>query len=72
LRDLPTWAFHGAQDPVVPVQHTEAMIDAIKAAGGAPRLTIYPEAVHDSWTETYANEEMWAWLFAQKRGAGRR
>ncbi|QYM78025.1 prolyl oligopeptidase family serine peptidase [Horticoccus luteus] len=70
LRDLPVWAFHGAKDPVVPVQHTQAMVDAIKAAGGAPRLTIYPEVEHDSWTQTYANEEVWTWLFAQRRSGG--
>lgn len=68
LRDLPVWTFHGAKDPVVPVQHTQAMVDAIRAAGGDPKLTIYPDAEHDAWTETYANEDVWAWLFAQRRG----
>lgn len=67
LKTLPVWAFHGAKDPTVAVAKTEEMIAAIKAAGGEPRVTIYPEATHDSWTETYANDEVFAWLLAQKR-----
>jgi predicted peptidase len=69
LKSLPVWAFHGAKDPTVPVARTEEMIAAIKTAGGEPRVTIYPEAVHDSWTETYANDEVFTWMLAQKRMA---
>ena len=35
--------------------------------GGAPKLTIYPEAGHDSWTETYDNPELYKWLLEQRR-----
>jgi len=69
LRSLPLWAFHGAQDFTVPVKRSQEMIDAIKAAGGSPKLTIYPEGGHNVWDETYANPELWTWLLAQKRGA---
>jgi predicted peptidase len=67
LRDLPIWAFHGARDPVIPPARSTEMVAAIRAAGGSPRLTIYPEAAHDSWTETYANDAIYAWLLAQRR-----
>jgi predicted peptidase len=67
LKSLPVWAFHGAKDPTVALAKTEEMIAAIKAAGGEPKVTIYPEATHDSWTETYANDEVYAWMLAQKR-----
>jgi predicted peptidase len=67
LRNLPVWAFHGAQDDVVPLSRSKDMIDAIKAAGGNPRFTIYPQAGHDSWTETYANDEIYSWLLKQRR-----
>jgi hypothetical protein len=43
------------------------MVDASKSAGGNPRLTIYPEAGHDSWTETYDNPELYRWLLEHKR-----
>jgi len=69
LRDLPTWAFHGALDDAVSSRESQKMIDAIRAAGGSPRFTLYPEAKHDSWTVTYANAELWTWLFAQRRTA---
>lgn len=64
---LPTWAFHGAKDSGVPVERSQAMIDAMKKAGGDPKLTIYPEAGHDAWTETYENPVLYEWLLAQKR-----
>lgn len=67
LRDLPVWAFHGALDDVVPLSGSQDMIEAIKAAGGHPRFTIYPQAGHDSWTETYANDEIYSWLMQQRR-----
>ncbi|HUL52677.1 MAG TPA: prolyl oligopeptidase family serine peptidase, partial [Opitutaceae bacterium] len=68
LRTLPLWAIHGALDATVPVARTLEMIDAIRQAGGNPRLTIYPDLGHDVWTVTYANDELYAWLFAQSRG----
>ena len=68
LRNLPLWAFHGAKDFTVPLKRSQEMIDAIKAAGGSPQLTIYPEGGHNVWDETYAKPELWTWLLAQKRG----
>ena len=67
FKDLPTWAFHGAKDMGVPVERSQKMIDAMIKQGGTPKLTIYPEAGHDSWTETYNNPEFYEWLLAQKR-----
>jgi predicted peptidase len=69
LRDLPLWVFHGAKDETVPIVESAKMVAAIKAAGGSPRFTIYPEAAHDSWTETYLNSELYTWLLAQQRPA---
>lgn len=69
LRDLPLWAFHGAKDFTVPLKRSQEMIDAITAAGGAPKLTTYPDGGHNVWEETYANPELWTWLLAQKRPA---
>ncbi len=54
VKDIPIWAFHGAQDPVVPLEQTESIVEAIKQQGGKVKLTVYPEAGHDSWTQTYA------------------
>jgi predicted peptidase len=65
---LPVWAFHGAKDTGVPLERSQVMVDELKKNGGNPKLTIYPEAGHDSWTETYDNPELYKWLLEQKRG----
>jgi predicted peptidase len=64
---LPIWAFHGDKDGVVKVERSRRMIAAIEKAGGTPKYTEYPGVGHDSWTQTYANPEVLAWMFAQKR-----
>jgi predicted peptidase len=57
LRHLPVWAFHGARDPIVPLQRTVEMVEALRQCGGNVRFTVYPEAGHDAWTAMYANPE---------------
>ena len=68
IAHLPVWAFHGARDTVVPLEESQKMIDGIRQHGGEPRFTVYPEAGHDSWTETYDNPELYEWLLSHKRG----
>ena len=62
LRNMPTWVFHGARDTVVPLKRSQEMVDAMKVAGGDPKLTVYPDAGHDSWTESYANAKLYEWF----------
>jgi predicted peptidase len=69
IAHLPVWAFHGGKDTVVPPEQSQAMVAALKDAGGEPTLTIYPEAGHDSWTATYANPALYEWLLAHNRMA---
>lgn len=67
IQGLPIWAFHGAQDNVVPLSASEEMVDAVREAGGNVRLTVYPEANHDSWTQTYDNPMFYDWLLGERR-----
>ena len=68
LKTLGVWAFHGAKDTVVTVDESERMILALRKAGCRDvRLTVYPEAQHDSWTETYDNEMLYEWLLIHER-----
>jgi predicted peptidase len=68
LQTLGVWAFHGAKDTVVPPEESERMVDALKRAGVSDlKLTIYPEADHDSWTVTYANPELYDWFLKHRR-----
>ncbi len=66
-KKVPIWIFHGAKDSVVPVDHSEVMAEAIKAAGGDPRITIYPNDDHNSWNDAFAEPELMAWLFSHKK-----
>lgn len=59
LVSLPTWVFHGARDGVVKPEMSQVLVDELQAAGGDVRFTLYPEASHDSWTESYANPELY-------------
>ena len=47
---------------MVPPEESEQMVAAIKRCGGSPRLTIYPDADHDSWIRTYDNPELYEGL----------
>ena len=67
LKNVPVWAFHGARDPVVPLKDDSVMVEAVKKCGGEVKFTVYPEAGHDSWTETYANPELYTWFLQHKR-----
>ncbi len=62
LRDVPVWAFHGARDPVVPLHESANLVYALKQAGSKAKFTIYPEADHDAWTETYSNPKLYKWF----------
>jgi predicted peptidase len=64
---VPVWVFHGDKDGAVPVERSRNMIAALKAAKGKPRYTEYAGVGHDSWTRTYADPKVIAWLFAQKK-----
>jgi predicted esterase len=67
LRHTPAWVFHGAQDKVVPLQASEQMVEALRSYQPEVKFTIYPEAGHDSWTETYDNPELYQWLLSHRR-----
>jgi predicted peptidase len=68
LVKLPIWAFHGAEDSVVPVARSRSMIEAIKKAGGNPKYSELPGVEHDSWTPAY-NEpsDLLPWMFEQRK-----
>jgi len=69
LAHLSIWAFHGGGDILVPVQGSRLMVQAVRAAGGAPCYTEYPGANHDVWfTKRPLNDpRVLAWIFAQTK-----
>ena len=67
LKDLPTWAFHGNADPVVPIEESRKMVEALKKLGAPVRFTVFPGVGHDSWTSAYETDELWEWMLKQTR-----
>jgi len=66
IKNIPTWVFHGAKDMVVPLSASEQMVEKLKSCNADVKFTIYPEANHDSWTETYNNDELYNWFLQHK------
>ncbi|HEX2960713.1 MAG TPA: prolyl oligopeptidase family serine peptidase [Ignavibacteriales bacterium] len=65
LKHLPIWTFHGKKDRSVPFDKTEELVNALKKCGGNVQFTVYPDAGHDSWTETYNNPKLYEWMLKQ-------
>ena len=70
FKHLPIWVFHGKRDRTVYLHETTRMVEALHAEDIEPRVTIYPEAGHDSWSETYNNPKVYEWLLEQRRNGG--
>jgi pimeloyl-ACP methyl ester carboxylesterase len=69
LKDLPVWDFQGEKDPIVPTTNPIAVVNAVRQFGGHAHLTLYPDAGHsDAWARAFADEDLYTWLLAQKRG----
>ena len=67
LKKLPVWAFHGGKDNVVAIEESERMVKLFKKIGNTNiNLTVYPEATHNSWTETYNNPALYRWFLKQE------
>ena len=68
IAHLPIWVFHGAKDDVVPLEYSQRMVKALKKYGSKNvKFKIYKNAGHDSWSKTYGNPKLFAWMLEQKR-----
>lgn len=67
LKNVPVWAFHGAEDPRVPLEWQESLVKILEKLGGQVKWTVYPGIGHDSWVKAYDDPELYTWMLAQKR-----
>ncbi len=67
LKDVPVWAFHGALDEVVPPETSQVLVKMLERCSGRVKFTLYPDANHDSWTETYNNPALYDWFLQHSR-----
>jgi predicted peptidase len=73
IRDVPQWIFHGAKDNDTDVETgydgamvgSRAVVRALRARGGTPRYTEYPNEMHPIWHHAYATRELLPWLLDQ-------
>jgi len=66
----PIWAFHAADDGIVPVQGSRAMANAVWNAGGNALYTEYPSSMnigHYAWNPAFRDPDLLPWLFGQPR-----
>jgi predicted peptidase len=67
LKSLPFWVFHGDKDTAVTIDESQRMVDALKNLGCDVKFTVYPGVAHDSWTQTYANPQLYEWFLQHQR-----
>ncbi len=66
LKNTAWWVFHGMKDNVVNPQNSIDMAKALKEAGAEVKLTLYPEADHNSWDAAFKEPEFFSWLFGHR------
>lgn len=71
LKNVPIWAFHGADDAVVYPEESVKMVEAVNAAGGNARLTVYEGVAHPVWLNVYSDAEVFKWLSEHKKEYGK-
>jgi len=64
---IPVWAFHGADDKVIPPTESRAMVAALRARNGNVRYTEYPQVGHNAWDFAYEEMALPKWMMVQKK-----
>lgn len=69
IAHTPVWAIHGEDDPVIDVQQSRQMVDAVNSAGGNAKLTILKQCGHHSFQVVKQRPKAYLnWLFDQGLG----
>lgn len=66
-KNLNIWIFHGEKDNVVSPKFSKIMAREINSAGGNAKLSLYPEANHNSWDPAFAEPYLLPWLFSHSK-----
>jgi predicted esterase len=68
LKDVPTWAFHGDADEVVPYESSSKMIEAMQTVGcNDIKLTTLNGAGHGIMNDVYSKPELYYWLLEKRK-----
>jgi predicted peptidase len=74
IAGVPQWIFHGGQDNDTDVESgyggamvgSRAVVRALRASGGRPIYTEYPDGMHPIWDRAYATGGLLTWLLSQR------
>ena len=67
-KSTPLWLFHGSKDDIVPVKYSVELSERLEAEGAKSiRLTLYPDANHNSWDKAFAEPMLLPWLFSKQK-----
>ncbi len=64
LKDVPLWAFHGANDETIPLDAEQGLVEALQACGGDAQITVLADTGHDVDPQQNYTEELTAWLLS--------
>ncbi|MGN6166031.1 MAG: alpha/beta hydrolase-fold protein [Flavisolibacter sp.] len=67
LKNAAWWIFHGLKDNVVDPVYSRVMAAALKGEGADVKLTLYPDANHNSWDSAFAERDLMPWLFSKHK-----
>lgn len=67
LVHFPLWAFHGEKDALVSNTNVRAFAALTQKLGGSARYTEFSGVGHDAWAPTFARDDLFEWLFSQRR-----
>ncbi|MCM8533847.1 MAG: prolyl oligopeptidase family serine peptidase [Lentisphaeraceae bacterium] len=66
VKHMPIKLFHGLKDKAIPASETIDMYKELKKLKADVSLKLYPEANHDSWTETYNKDSLYEWFLSKQ------
>ena len=67
LKGVQWWIFHGLKDDVVDAEFSKVMAQSLKRKGVNAKLTLYPNANHNSWDAAFAEKDLLPWLFSKSK-----
>jgi predicted peptidase len=69
VKNVPVWAWHGDQDPMVPIERDRVMVAALKAINGNVKFTELTGEGHSITGIVYGKPELHYWMFEQRKGS---
>jgi predicted peptidase len=62
IKNIPVWAFHGVNDGLVSVKHTDRLVNRLKACGGNVKYSRLENRHHGIWN-LYESDDIYDWFY---------